>query len=153
MKKGLNFWIVIIVIIAGIYAGLQINKTGIMLVSSETEDTQDPYKELRSDEKHSKEEDIIKKVADEHMYFNFAKFGKTSWYDSISSSSAVFNESGRFFVVQMRSNADKEKAKEYVGGLLSFFNAKTTDSKYLVDKIIVVDKEFNIVYEKETIKW
>jgi hypothetical protein len=45
------------------------------------------------------------------MFFNFAKFGNTTWYDSISSSSAVINEGGRFFVVQMRSNAVKKKLK------------------------------------------
>jgi hypothetical protein len=153
MKKGLNAGVLIIIIIAGIYVGLNINETGINVVSNEAQETSDPYKELRSDEKHTKEEDFIKKEVDEHMHFNFAKYGKTSWYDSISSSSAVINEGGRFFVVQIKSNADEEKAKEYVGGLLSFFNAKTTDPKFLVDKVIVVDKEFNIVYEKETIKW
>jgi uncharacterized membrane protein len=35
MKKSLKAWVVIIIIIAGIYVGLNINKTGINVVSNE----------------------------------------------------------------------------------------------------------------------
>jgi hypothetical protein len=43
-EKSLNSWFVIIIIIAGIYVGIQINKTGIKFVSNEAQETTDPYK-------------------------------------------------------------------------------------------------------------
>jgi 23S rRNA G2069 N7-methylase RlmK/C1962 C5-methylase RlmI len=152
MKKGLNGFITVIVIIAGIYIGINLDKTNYENVITDSIST-DPYKELRSDGKHQSEEENIKRIVDKYMYDNFGSVFKTSWYDSISASGAVINQYGKYFVIQSKSDSHNDKAKEYIKGLLSFFNSKTTDPEYLVDKVILVDQGNNIIYEKDTFKW
>lgn len=152
MKKGLNGLIIVIIIISGIFFGINLDNTNYEKVNTDST-SNDPYKELRSDAKHKIEEENIKKVVDKYMFDNFGNVFKTTWYDSISASSAVINEYGTYFVIQSKSDSHNEKAKEYIKGLLGFFNSKTTDSEYLVDKVILVDQENNIIYKKDTFKW
>lgn len=110
----------------------------------------DPYKGLRSDGTQEDLEKIIKNEALEFMNFNYAE---TTWFNSISAASTVINSHGKFFIVQSKSENLNPKAKPFVQGLLSYFNAKTLDKSYKVDKVILVDQEHNILFETEIVDW
>ncbi|MFD1357351.1 hypothetical protein ACFQ4X_05510 [Fictibacillus halophilus] len=148
MKKGLNKGIVFIVIIAGVYFGLNINKTTTIEVIQQN----DEAVTIQPTQAQMKEADEIKKAADEFMYFNFAKFGKTSWYDSVTSSGAKITDRERIFAVQYTDDSQFENAKKFVGSLNMFFSDKT-NKKHNVEKIILFDKDNNQVYEMDTVKW
>jgi len=152
MKKSVNFGIILLVIVAGIVFGSKLNDSNVKGANTtqQTIETKDPYKELRSDGKHIEDEDAIKRTVDKYMFENFGNTFKTTWYDSISASSAVINEYGRLYIVQ--SKGDHAKAKKYVSGLLGFFNSKTTNVKYRVGKVVLVDKEYKIIYQVDTLK-
>ncbi|MGM0805573.1 MAG: hypothetical protein ACQET8_12575 [Bacillota bacterium] len=98
------------------------------------------------------EAESIKKAADEFMYFNFAKVGKTTWYDSITSSGARITDNERVYAVQYSDEDQFENAKKYIGSLNMFFSSKTNKT-FHVDKIVLYDKEMTQKYEMETIKW
>lgn len=153
MKKSFQVILIVLVIILGIVVGNMMTNTKIeSSINPQSKiEKSDPYKELQSDGKHTKEESVLKAVVDKYMFENFGSIFKTKWFDSISASSTVINEYGRVFVVQ--SKGDDNKAIDYVGGLLSFFNDKTIDKNYHVGKVVLVDKEFKIIHQVDTIKW
>ncbi len=87
------------------------------------------------------------------MYLNFGSVFETTWYDSVSGSSASINESGRVFVVQSKGDSFDAEANNYMDGILSYFNNKTFDSWYKVDKVILISEDFEILKESKIIKW
>jgi len=87
------------------------------------------------------------------MYLNFGSVFETTWYDSVSGSSATINESGRVFVVQSKGDSFDSKAYNYRSGILYYFNDKTLDSRYKVDKVILISEDFGILKESKIIKW
>jgi hypothetical protein len=145
--------LIALVIILGIVVGNMMTnaKIGISSNTQSKIEKSDPYKELRSDGKHTEEENMIKSVVDKYMFENFGSIFKTTWFDSISGSDAIINKYGRVFIVQ--SKGEEDKAINYLGGLLSFFNDKTIDEKYHVGKVVLVDKDFKTIDQVDTIKW
>ncbi|WP_419872925.1 hypothetical protein [Candidatus Pristimantibacillus sp. PTI5] len=153
MKNSVQVMLVVLVVILGAIVGSKMIQTDTKDASISQQETEksDPFKELRSDKKHVEEEALIKKTVDKYMYENFGSVFKTTWFDAVKGTGVVINEYGRMYIVQ--SNGDDEKAKEYVGGLLSFFNSKATNAKYNVDKIILVNSDKKIIHQVDTIKW
>ena len=153
MKQNSQVWIIVLVILIGIIVGFLMKENGQTStnISRETSINNDPYKELRSDGKYTDEENTIKTTVDKYMFENFGSIFKTTWFDSVSASGAVINEYGRFFVVQ--SDGDIEEAKKFVEGLLHFFNDKTINKEYHVDKVLIINSQNVIIYEVNTIKW
>ncbi|WP_160037200.1 hypothetical protein [Paenibacillus sp. An7] len=152
MKSATKVIIGVLVVIIGILIGSIVNGVGTLNLNMNQQITvkNDPFKELRSNGKHTKEEKLIKDKVDNYMYENFGGVFNTTWYDSILASGAVINEYGKLFLVV--SKGDDEKAINYVRGLLSFFNDKTIDEVYQVTKVVLVDKEYNLIKQVETIK-
>ncbi|MBO0587105.1 hypothetical protein [Sporosarcina sp. E16_8] len=152
MKKRHHALIIVIITIAAIYLSTNSFESSTFF-ANDTIYTRDPYSELRSDGSQPNLEAFIKKEVDQYMYLNFGSVFETTWYDSISGSSATINESGRVFVVQSKGESFDGKAHNYMGGILSYFNDKTLDSKYKVDKVILVSEDFEILKESKIIKW
>ena len=154
MKKGINFWVLLIVIVAGIVVGLGINSTNLSkLASNDVTKVIDPYERFRSNNEYPEQEEVIKNALDSYMYRNFSQYYQTSWFDSVSATDAVINDYGNTFIIQSKSNEDNMRAEKFYGAALGFFNAKTTEAQYLVDRVILIDQDFNILKEMETVKW
>ncbi|MEK4294053.1 hypothetical protein [Paenibacillus sp. FSL R5-0914] len=154
MKGSTKVVIGVIVVVLGILVGSGMNGVATPNVDQQTTAKKDPFKELRSDGKHTEREKLIKDKVDKYMYENFGGTFKTTWFDSISASGAVINEYGKFFIVV--SKGEDEKAIDYVSGLLSFFNDKTIDKDYKVAKVILVDEEYKVykvIKQVNTIEW
>lgn len=150
MKKGINIWALLIVIVAAIVIGLNINNP---LKISSTNSEKDPYEKLRSDNQNVEQEDAIKKALDSYMSENFYRYAKTSWFDSVSATDAVINKYGKTFIIQSKGEQYNQQAEEFYSAAVGFFNAKTTEPQYLVDYVILIDKDFNTLRETETINW
>lgn len=148
MSKGLNKGIVLILIIVGAYIGLNINNTS----TTGSEEESPTTVNIKPTDSQKKEAEEIKKAADEFMFFNYAKFGKTSWFDSIKSSGAKITDNERLFIVKFTDDSQFENAKKFVGSLNMFFSDKT-NTTHNVDKIVLIDKNGGQVYEMETIDW
>lgn len=164
MKNGLNSGIVLLVVIAGIVIGLKMNDTSAssFFSAEDTESTSttekkvekvDPLEPLRSDEKHVKQEKVIKNAFDEYMNLNFYKYYKTSWWDSVSAGGAVINKYGRTFILQSSSDVYNSKTQNYLIAASAYFNDKTLESEYQVDRLVLVDSKFSIMDERKIIKW
>ncbi|WP_440833425.1 hypothetical protein [Paenibacillus sp. 22594] len=151
MKVSTKVVIGVFVVVLGILVGSGLNGVGTLNEDQQTTAKKDPFKELRSDGKHTDQEKIIKDKVDKYMYENFGGTFKTTWFDSVSASGAVINEYGKVFIVV--SKRDDKKAINYVGGLLSFFNDKTIDKDYKVAKIVLVDEEYKVIKQVNTIEW
>jgi hypothetical protein len=149
MKKGLNIGIVFILILIGTYIGLNINNPVTIETENESVNT---HVSVEPSDAQKKEAEEIKKAADDFMFFNYAKFGKTSWFDSVKSSGAKITSDERIFIVQFTDDSQFENAKKFVGSLNMFFSDKT-NTTHNVDKIVLIDKNGGQVYELETIKW
>lgn len=153
-KKGINLWILIIVIGLGVYIGTTDNnnsKTSPNSVGSK--ESSDPYEYLRSDKKHTLEEDVIKKAADKYMIENFGSVIKTSWFDSIKGTRAVINKTNKTFIIQSKGESYDVNAEKFMSATLGFFNDKTLELNYRVDRVTLVDRNYNIIKEAEIIKW
>lgn len=153
MKQNRQLGIIVLVIVMGVIVGisLQGDKITSQNTSQVTSISYDPYKELRSNGKHTDEEKRIKDTVDKYMFENFGSIFKTTWYDSVSASGAVINDYGKFFIVQ--SSGEEEKAKKFVGGVLTFFNSRTTTEEYRVDKVFLLNKNGEVIYQVDTIIW
>lgn len=153
MKQNRQLGIIVLVIVMGVIVGnsLQGDKITSQNTSQGTSISYDPYKELRSNGKHTDEEKRIKDTVDKYMFENFGSVFKTTWYDSVFASGAVINDYGKFFIVQ--SSEEEDKAKKFVGGVLTFFNSRTTTEKYRVDKVFLLNKNGEVIYQVDTIIW
>ncbi|MDF1508787.1 hypothetical protein PZE06_11440 [Robertmurraya sp. DFI.2.37] len=151
MKREINIWMLLIVIVAGVIIGVNANNPS--KISSTTSDTLENknYEKLNSDNQHVQQEEAIKKALDMYMSENFYRYHKTTWFDSVSGTDAVINEYGKTFIIQSKGKEYEQEAEKFYSAVLGFFNAKTTDPKYLVDNVILIDQDFNILRETKTI--
>ena len=58
------------------------------------------------------------------MCRNISQYYQTSWYDSVSATGVVFNECGKTFIIQPKSNVDNIRAEKFYGASLGFYNSK-----------------------------
>ncbi|MGY4796029.1 hypothetical protein ACVNNN_13585 [Lysinibacillus fusiformis] len=155
MKKSYHLLIFIGVVMLALYV---VNNSEITETIANKNSTQyivneDPYKDFRSDNTQTDLENIIKNEADKFMIENFGSYTKTTWFDSVSATSTSINKNGKYFLVQSKDTEHNSQAKQFVQGLMMYFNSKTLDKSYKVDKVILVDQDFNILFEFEIIKW
>lgn len=154
MKKEINIWILSFVIVAAVVIGLNINNSSNTSYTPKDNTTEiDPYERFRSNNQHVDQENAIKKELDNYMGRNFYQYYETTWFDSVSSTGAVINDYGKTFIIQSKGDSFHEKARMFFNATLGFFNAKTTEAQYLVDKVILIDQDFNVLEETETISW
>ncbi|AVK86010.1 hypothetical protein C3943_22190 [Lysinibacillus sp. B2A1] len=155
MKKSYHILIFLGVVMLAFYVVNDNEKFEITVDQSNTQYMvkDDPYKGLISDNTQTDLENIIKKEADKFMIENFGSYTKTTWFDSVAATSASINKNGKYFLVQSKGDEYNPQAKQFLQGLLMYFNAKTLDKSYKVDKVILVDQDFKVLFESEIIKW
>jgi flagellar biosynthesis GTPase FlhF len=103
--------------------------------------------------KNQAAEIAIKDALDLYMYENFKYYYETSWYSSVSATGCVIHENEKVFILQSKGNSYNDQAEQFLSATLGFFNSKTTEAQFLVDKVILVDNQKNIIKEVETNKW
>lgn len=152
VNKKLHAGILVVVIAIASFIGLNTGNDSLLDFDSAREND-DPFAPFRSDNLHKEKESEIKEAFHEYMNYNFYQFHKTSWFDSVSATSAVINEYGTAFVIQSKGTEYDKHAENYLGSAGFFFNDKTLEGKYKVDRLILVNQEFETIKEIDIIKW
>jgi len=152
VNRKLHAGILVVVIAIASFIGLNMGNDS-LLDFNNTQENNDPYVQFRSDNLHIERESAIKEAFHEYMNYNFQQFYKTSWFDSVSATSTIINEFGTLFLIQSKGKEYDEQAKNYLGSAGYFFNDKTLDQKYRIDRLILVNQEYEVLKELGIVKW
>lgn len=111
--------------------------------------SKDPFEKYRSDELHPEKEALIKDAFDSHMSYTYYELSQTQWFDSIAATGPAINKYGTTFILQSKSEMDDEKAKKFFEAGALFFADQTLDSRYKIDKLLLVNQNFKILKERD----